>query len=393
MVLTNIFLQNKKADKITKKLLASENIALAGLSNSPLVFFIAGFYKKTDRNVLLLAYDNLQVERYYEDLIRLVPEEKVLLFPEKEALPHEQILDDLNEIGDRLRVLQQNLIGHENKIIITSAISILRRLMPVKLFNKLSLQILADKEYELTELSERLTLLGYERVAMVEDPAQYSIRGGILDVYTLIAENPCRVEFFGDEIDSIRLFDPVTQRSTKDLDEIIIPPAREIIFLPGRMKEVLPEIRDDYRKMIDKLTNLGNKEEAEYLEEKMKESLEKLAGLDKFPGYEQFLPYLYLQPGTLLDYFPEDTLIFYDEIEKIFRRLKDYSREIAETQATLLEQGSILSNYIDNFISEEEIKEQLENFNGCYFSNKITSKIPSVNISKEYEFESRGVEP
>src|SRR5690554_4507858 len=170
MVLTNIFLQNKKADKITKKLLASENIALAGLSNSPLVFFIAGFYKKTDRNVLLLAYDNLQVERYYEDLIRLVPEEKVLIFPEKEALPHEQIVDDINEMGVRLRVLQQNLNGHENKIIITSAISTLRRLIPVKLFNELSLQILSDKKYELTKLSERLNLLGYERVDMVEDP-------------------------------------------------------------------------------------------------------------------------------------------------------------------------------------------------------------------------------
>ncbi len=392
MELTKLFLENEKANKIIDFLKRDRNVALAGLSNSRLIFFIASIFNRLNRNILLLAYDNLQIDQYYEDLIRLIPEEQVYIFPEKEALPHEQIVDDLHEMGERIQVLQQLLINRENMIIITSATSLLRRMLPVGFFKEYSLWLSLEKEYNLRELSGKLTLLGYERVNMVEDPGQYSVRGGLLDVYPLTGDYPFRVEFFGDEIDSIRLFDPVSQRSVSDLKEVIIPPARETIFLPDKIKETLPMIREDYEKTIKKLISMGNRDEAEYLNDKMEDSLEKLAELNSFPGYEQFLPYFYWDPGILLDYFPRDTLVFYDQTDKIYKRLKQYSREIAETQATLLEQGSIVPNYIENFISTGELVEELKSYAGGFFNDQLKIN-PLIKDFEEYEFETRGVEP
>jgi transcription-repair coupling factor (superfamily II helicase) len=392
MELTRLFLENEKANKVIEVLNGDRNVVLTGLSNSRLIFFIASMINRIDRNVLLLAYDNLQIDQYYEDLIRLIPEDKVYIFPEKEALPHEQIVDDLHEMGERLQVLQELITNQENKIIITSATSLLRKLMPAGVFKDYSLRLTLEKEYILTELSEHLSLLGYERVNMVEDPGQYSIRGGILDIFPLNGEYPYRAEFFGDEIDSLRFFDPVTQRSIADLSVAMIPPAREIIIQPDKVKEFLPRIREDYEKTIKKLTGLGNREEAEYLKDKMEESLEKLAELNSFPGYEQFLPYFYLHPGSLLDYFTRDTLVFYDQTEKIYQRLKHFSREIAETQATLLEQGSIVPNYIENFLSMDELLGELQNFKGIFFDDQLKHN-PLMNNFEEYSFETRGVEP
>lgn len=393
MRLNTVFSNNLKTKKVLELVQRGRNVAIDGLNNSRLIFFIGNILPQLNRNVLLLTSDNVHIDQYYEDLIRLVSEDRILVYPEIEALPHEQIIADLPETRERLEVLQALTFGQdEPKLILTSGTTLMRRLMPAEYFKKLSLSLSLEEEVNLKELSRRLSLIGYERVEMVEEPAQFSIRGGIVDIYTITNKKPYRIEFFGDEIDSIREFDPVSQRSERSIEKVIIPPVRELLILPEKLNSALPEIRDDFDQAIERLYNLGNREEAEYLMGKKEQALERLKEFNVFPGFEQFLPYFYDKGDSLLDYFTGDTLILFDQTEKIWQRLKSFDRELAETQATLLEQGSIIPSYAENFLTPDDLIADLQQFTSIYFTSQ-PDKTPLLKDYQEITFSIKGVEP
>ncbi len=393
MKLDNLFLQNPKAKRIIKMIKNHQCVAIDGLTGSRFIFFAGNIFNELTANILLVTSDSTHINHYYEDLIRLLPEDRIMIYPEIEILPHEQITPDFTEMGDRVRVMQELVFGsREAGIILTTGTALLKNLMPADLFRELSLRLYPELEIDLRQFSRDLDRLGYERFDMVEGPGQFSIRGGIIDIFTITNKLPYRIELFGDEIDSIREFDPASQLSEEYLNEAVIPPARELVLFPDRIKERLPEIKKDYELNIKKLQNLGSKEEAEYLKERMDEALENLKELNDFPGYEQFLPYFFNKLDTLLNYLGTDTYIFLDQPEKVWKRVENYSRELGETQASLLEQGSIISSYADNFLSPEEFIEKIERFPAIFFTSNF-KRTPLLRKSEEVSFTSREVEP
>ncbi|MFW6035372.1 MAG: transcription-repair coupling factor [Halothermotrichaceae bacterium] len=391
MKFNNLIGQENKIQNITKSINSGNNIVFKGLSQTRFIYVFSNFVEKINGCILLIAYDNVHVNRYYEDLIRLLPKERVMIYPETEILPHEQIVEDLHETGQRIKVLQA-LTQQKNKIIITTIETLFRKLIPVEIFKQNRLILKHGREYNMKDLSSHLITAGYQRLPMVEDSGQFSIRGGILDVFTLSNSKPFRIEFFGDEIDSIRQFDAATQLSDDRFDKVVIPPASEIIINQDKIEQSLRQIRADFNRGITKLKQLKKTEEAEYLTEKKKESIEKLEQLNEFPGYEQFLPYFYLHLDSFLDYFPEDTHIFMDQAEKVLHRIKNYEREIAETQATLLEQGSILPTYSENFLTSHQLISKFKKIVGGYVLPEH-KQIQFVNYYDEYKFKTRAVEP
>ncbi|MFP4016824.1 MAG: CarD family transcriptional regulator, partial [Halanaerobiales bacterium] len=393
MEFNKLLLNYKSTEKILTDIRTSGQATVAGLDDSRLIYFIGNISGEIDNYILLIAHDNYHMMKYYEDLVRLIDEDHVLVYPELEILPHEQIVADMHELGERLSVLEQIVFKpNASKIVLVTIDTLMKKMMPVDKFLEHSLSIEIGNEVDLKEISRKLSVLGYERVNMVEDQGQYSIRGGILDVFTISAAKPYRIELFGDEIDSIRQFDTVTQRSSNKLNDIIISPAREIILLGEQIHNALPEIKADFNSTVDKLIDLGHKEEALYLKEKMKESLEKLQELHEFPGYEQFLPYFYKKLDTFLDYLPENTILFLDQTDKIWHKIKKYEKEIADTQATLLEQGSVIPSYIENFQTANATLEQFYRHSRICFYSRYT-ETPFSQSEDIYTINTRGVEP
>ena len=393
MRLNTVFLNNNKMNKILQLIDQRRNIAVAGLTESRLSLFVGNLFKKVNQNVLLLTDDNIKIDQLYQDLIRLINKERILVFPEIEVLPHEQVITDLVEKRDRLQLLKDLTFNSgEGRLILTTAGTMLRRLIPIANYKANSLEISLDQELDLKQLANDLVRIGYNRVGMVEEAGQFSIRGGILDIYTITDEKPWRIEFFGDQVDSIRQFDAVSQRSEDELNKIIITPAREMLILPEKIKKVLPKIKSDFDQAITRLRELGSSEEADYLSDKKEEAVEKLEELHFFPGVEQFLPYFFPNPATLLDYFNEKTLVVFDHSDKIWQRLKRFHREIAETQASLLEQGSILPSCADNYITPEQFSAKIKAYTNIFFTTYL-QQTPLTGNCAEFHFESRGVAP
>ncbi|MGM0410493.1 MAG: transcription-repair coupling factor [Bacillota bacterium] len=392
MKLNELLLKLEKTQNIIKDYKSKKDVSIYGLNNSRFSFFIANIANKLNEKKAIITYDMSRANNIYEDLLRLISEKDLALFPQIEVLPHEQLMTDYSVTIERLQVLEKILFSERNEIIIIPVNALIRKLIPAQIFKKYSLNLKISEEIEREFIIDRLNTLGYKRVDMIEDPRQFSVRGGIIDLFSLTNTKPYRIEFFGDEIDSIREFNLDTQRSAKNYDEIVIPPARENFILPDSVEAKVPIIKKNFESGIKRLKNIGKENEANYLREKGEESIEKLKELNYFPGYEQFLPYFYNNLNSLLDYFPKKHSIIIDNPERVWDRIENQVRELDETQATLLEQGSILPSYSKNFLRSEELKEEINNSKALYFSSEFASNPFSENYEK-YSFKSKGVEP
>ncbi|MFO7814541.1 MAG: transcription-repair coupling factor [Halanaerobiales bacterium] len=386
----NIFKKEKMNNllNLTKK---EEKVKVVGPEEACFSFIVSNIIQKLNKKVLIITHDNSRIENIYEDLVRVIDKNKLSIFPEIETLPHEKINPDFNILQERIKVLNEMQFDNNN-VVITSGISILRKLMPKKYFDENTIKINMDKQIDLNEISRRLVQLGYDREKMVEQPGQFSIRGGILDVYTLVYENPVRIELFGDEVDSIRFFDIETQRSVENIAEINLPPVNEIIFDRKQIGQFLPDIKDDFKKQVNRLKNTDSSEEAKYLKDLSGEYLDKLSESHYFEGYEQFLPYFYKNNlSTLFDYMEDDFYIIYDNSERVWQRIKSYQRDLEETTVSLLEQGNILPSYSKIFLTANQYINHDSEMKGLYFTDEIKES-PLNQIDTKLEFETAGVE-
>ncbi len=392
MLKTEVIREENKIKDLIYSINNNKKVKVIGPEEASFSFVVSNIIQKLNKKVLIITHDNSRIDDIYEDLIRIIDKKRVNIFPEIETLPHEKINPDYNILKERINVLNELELNNKNNIIITSGISILRKLMPKKYFSNNSIKIDIDSSIDLNQISSKLVQLGYRREKMVEEPGQFSIRGGILDIYTLIYDDPIRIELFGDEVDSIRFFNVESQRSIENIDQISITPVNEIIFNKNDIDSFLPKIKKDYKTQIQRLTNANNNKEADYLKELSQEYLEKMSEQHYFEGYEQFLPYFYKNKlSTIFDYMGEDYYVIYDNSERVWQRLTSFQRDIEETTISLLEQGNILPSYSDIFLTEDDFLDYDHKFNGLYFTDEIKES-PLNQIESKIEFKTSGVE-
>ena len=238
----------------------------------------------------------------------------VYRFPPPDALPYERVAWDIETRRQRLDTLcalaqlpaaQTNGDAPDRwPLIVTSSRGLLTRTLPPVELSKAMLSLKRGQQLDLARLLERLSAMGYEMVSVVEAPGAISHRGGIVDIYPTASASPVRIEFFGDEIESLRAFDPATQRSSEMIEAITITPAAEA--LPGRG----PAIEDDLLALD--LSTLHPLAQSAYTRER--EAL--LAGVT-LRNIEFYQGYLHPATATLLDYLPGDAWILIDDWQEV----------------------------------------------------------------------------
>ncbi len=165
--------------------------------------------------------------RFFHSLIGL-PATSLALFPRWETLPYESTAPHVGLVARRMNALHQIRTIQVAKVV-TSIDALMQRLLPVETFLRTLLQFKVGGGIEREVLTAGLLRLGYRRVSVVEIPGEFSIRGGIVDIFSTAYAEPLRVEFLGETVDSLRLFDPATQKSTAKMDRAIVLPAREYL--------------------------------------------------------------------------------------------------------------------------------------------------------------------
>ncbi len=193
---------------------------------------------------LVIAATEEEAERLYQDLelfhqLLGFDQERLALFPKWETLPYESTPPHVDLVARRMRTLHR-LRGQSGTILVASVPALLQRLLPRDVFEHACLEFAARATVERETLTSGLLRLGYRRVSVVEIPGEFSIRGGIVDIFSTAYTDPLRVEFLGDTVESVRLFDPATQKSTQKLDRAWVLPARELIRPEGAPDALAP---------------------------------------------------------------------------------------------------------------------------------------------------------
>lgn len=346
--LTKLLHQNSKFQAVRGALTAGKRVSLFGLADSQRRFFLANLYHKCPLPAMIVTHDLQEANAIYDDLAGLIGEENILLFPELEILPHERLVNDFSLRVQRLEVLEEVIFNPDGKLLITTIQALMRSGISISAFQKTSFKLTWGLEIDIEELAANLVTMGYERVDMIETFGQFSIRGGIVDIFPMTRTHPIRMDLFGDQIDSLREFDLITQRSLSNLQQITITPADEIIFDQQIGKKIVPEIRRDAEKLLVSLRSVGKDEEYISFQKKIDEDTNRLSEGVRFEGMEQYLPYFDMELGNILDLFNE-RLIIIDSPERTQSRAESYSKEIQETERTLIEQGVILPSYTKLF--------------------------------------------
>ena len=208
---------------------------ISGLSGSARTLFAASIYEKTNKPMLIVSHNLFHAQKIYEDLSNLLDENELFLFPVNDVLAAEISIASPELKAQRIEALN-HLASNKRGVVITP-IAGLKRILPSKeQWNSSIINFEVGKVIEIEHITNELVNLGYERLSMVATPGDFSVRGGIIDIYPLTEENPIRIELFDDEIDSIRFFSAEDQRSLNGLKNIGVGPAEEILFTQSEIQ-------------------------------------------------------------------------------------------------------------------------------------------------------------
>ncbi|WP_141434184.1 transcription-repair coupling factor [Bacillus sp. 03113] len=312
---------------------------VAGLSGSARTIFLASIYEKTKKPMIVITHNLLQAQKLYEDFSNMLNED-VYLYPANELIAAEVSVASPELKAQRIEVLN-HWIQKKNGITIVPMAGLRKILPPVELWKQNQLVIQEGADIQVEETLEKLIRMGYVRTDMVSSPGEFSVRGGIIDIYTLTEENPIRIELFDTEIDSIRSFSLDDQRSKTKLKDVIIGPASEMPFEKEQFEQLSANLEAGLSASLKKLKDEKTKAQ---LTQNIGYELEQLKNGQKPEQLVKYLSISYKHPSSLIDYLPKNGLIVLDEISRIFEMNDSLEKEELEWYTGLLAEGEIIHN-------------------------------------------------
>ncbi len=286
---------------------------VCGLAGSANALVLAAWFLKHKQPVLVFAPSGDAASRWRDDLSSILGENDVCRFSTWEISPYEFRRPAAELIGQRLDCLHRLRQG-KPVIVVTHLRAAVELTMPPEEFDRYHLSLTVGQEIAVDSVLTQLVTLGYERASLVEEAGSFAHRGGIIDVFTYAMQNPVRVEFFGDTIDSIRSFSVSSQRSVHHLKECVVLPAREVLA--------------DRTGVISRLAKV----------EANSALRERVEGDPDYPGLEWLAETLGYRRSTVVDYLPSDAVVWLAEPttyelkrEEIANRSEGFHRRTAQT--------------------------------------------------------------
>lgn len=313
---------------------------VAGLSGSARTMLISSLNGKTGKPQLVVTHNLFQAQKLYEDLTSLLSEDEVYLYPVNDLISSEMAISSPELKGQRIEAL--NYLSHASKgVIITPVAGLRRYLPPVDIWKQAGLSFRMGEDIDPDQILNKLVAMGYERTSMVQTPGEFSVRGGIIDIYPLTEKNPVRIELFDTEVDSIRYFEAESQRSQDKVEEITIAPAEELILFDEHYDKAADRIE---AKLAATLKNIKDDALKETLVENISYETGRLREHQQFQSMYKYASLFYDNPASLLNYISPDSLIIMDEIGRIQETSQQLDKEEAEWQTALLEHGELVQD-------------------------------------------------
>ncbi|MRG88178.1 transcription-repair coupling factor [Salinibacillus xinjiangensis] len=344
---------------------------LSGAARSVLVSLLA---ESLEKPVLIITHHLSQAQKLYEDLVELSHDGRVFLYPVNELMASEIAVASPELLSQRMDALH-HWFNQERGIFIAPVAACKRILPPKQRWNQAKLPFRVGESISIEEYSKLLVEMGYKREDMIGAPGEFSIRGGIIDIYPLTTENPVRIELFDDEVDSIRYFDSNSQRSYNEkVEEIIIGPAEELLLSD---EERLKGSQRLEKLLAHSLKKLKDKTAKEELAENIEYDIERIRNGEQFKEIHKYISLFYDQPASLIDYMPSDGLVVIDEMSRVEETSTSLDHEEADWYQALQEQNKMVRDLSMSF-GWQDLQSRLEHYSKLYLS-VFLRHIPNTN--------------
>lgn len=320
----NSYIEDVKADV--------NPIMLSGLTDSGKVHFAYSTMFYSEKPICIITYNELQAKKIIKDLEYFTQD--INYFPKREIVTYDYLAQSKDNLYSRINTLN-NIYKDNAKVIVTTIEAVMQKIISKDALYKNVLKFKIGQTVNLEEIKEKLVFLGYERTEMADSKSQFSIRGGIVDI-SISERQGVRIELWGDEIDSIRYYDTMSQRSNEKTEEITIYPAYEFV-LDKKLDEVIEDVKEKEEETESLSNDITQIEEGNYLSK-----------IDKY--FDSF----YEKQEIFLDYLSKNYIIFLDEIGKIKARseniLKDTNnliKSMVEKKKRVPDSLKSLENYLE----------------------------------------------
>lgn len=235
MIFQNLY-QSKSLQALEKAISSQEDILIEELWNAPKAFLAAFAQQITGKNILILTGGSQEETRLFHDF-PIFTQRPIVDFPSWETLPSENIAPSPDIVGERYKVLHEILNHQEPHIILSGLQACLQKVLHPAAFKNLHQILQINQSPPFTQLINKFIEMGYQRKTLSSDKGEFAVRGGIIDIFPVSSPDPFRLEFWGDDLESIRIYDPIGQKSIRQVEKIEILPAQELELLSQSMKE------------------------------------------------------------------------------------------------------------------------------------------------------------
>ncbi|NTV78328.1 MAG: DEAD/DEAH box helicase, partial [Clostridiales bacterium] len=331
-------------EEISKNLSHSKSVALQGCVDSQKLHMIYGL-GDGENNKIIVTYSEQKARELYED--SLLYDQNVVVFPAKDLIFFQADIHGNQLVTERMKCYRK-LLEKKRLTVITTFSSLMTPQIPLSVLTNHVIKI--DKKTAIVEkkLAEKLVVMGYENNFQVEAPGQFSIRGGIIDIFDLTEENPYRIELWGDEVESIRSFDVLSQRSIEMKKEITIYPATEIILDQGAVFDGMKLIEEDALKCSDTFRKAFKTEEAHRIMTQWNELKDQVTQFHSYANLESYIKYFFAETISFLELFERDkTNVYLEEPSRILEHARAVELEFRESMIHRGEKGYALPGQMD----------------------------------------------
>ncbi|MCK5542031.1 MAG: transcription-repair coupling factor [Desulfobacterales bacterium] len=366
---SNILSQKDKSSTIT------------GITGSRKAYITANLFLNSETPVISVLPDRKKALNFIDELIFFLPQIKkfIIYFPSYNILPFKSLTFHAQTAADRVSALYR-LLTHQrdNYILVTYIDTFLQKVIPKQTISNSCELIINGEEISRDDLITKLEETGYKRTSLVEETGDYAVRGGILDVFSAGAKKPVRIEFFGDLVESLRTFSPVTQKALKELEEFTVIPANEAIVDNDSLVHVLARLRKAAKKSQLKKSSL-------------QDYISQIRENKRFDGIEGLLPIVYSKLNSLFDYIPKDALFLVDSPEEQKFCALDFIKKIELNFKNAQSQNRLCVEPEALYLSYNEVEQNINGRNNIIFKEleiyEKSSNTGFINFNKDHFFD------
>jgi transcription-repair coupling factor (superfamily II helicase) len=316
-----------------------------GLKGSAPAFLLSRVVRQAQGPLVVLSADEEKADRLHRELLFFSGQgENVFLYPSWEVKPYERISPQAEAMGQRWDIRVRLLSNPEKLILVAPIRAVLQKVPSRALHSTQSFTLSPDQDFRREELIRRLEEMGYSRTSLVTEVGEFAVRGFLVDLFPPSTPGPVRIEYTGDTVDSVRLFDPESQRSSEAIERALILPVKEILLSP-----------EGFERAALKLS--VRLEEDPASADPARQLLERIRQGIPFPGVEFFLPYFHPPLETFFDFLPPQTTLFLEEPPDLEEEITRFREEAEDAWDRAQSRGELWPSPGELFLPGDEFQE------------------------------------